>query len=216
MSLCPQSPVMCLQLQEALHWSRCSDVAKPLSGTCTGPAVPTHRGAASGPMAGHQEMSGHKEGDKRVDEDMSGGERVCGSAGTCLGHMGTEGELPAPRVAKGTRFPTAFPQIEPFPPIATHHRDTQGQAMLAHALAVAFALPEFGQGQGTLVHNPLGPAMALCCCHRSYISCSQVPVPVHIPAELRGKLGEMDVSRDLRFCQQAPVCPHTHVPLYFQ
>lgn len=31
-SFCPQSPVMCLHLQEALQWPRCPDVAKPLPG----------------------------------------------------------------------------------------------------------------------------------------------------------------------------------------
>lgn len=41
--------------------------------------------------------------------------------------------------------------------------------MLAGALPVAFDLPELGPWQGTHVHNSLGAAMALSCCHRSYI-----------------------------------------------
>lgn len=106
--------------------------------------------------------------------------------------------------------------------IATCHRDMQGQAMLAGALAVAFALPELGQWHGTPVHNPLGAAMAPCCCHRSYRSESApCPCPLGSPETSQPSSGGgwrkgMFLGSPISGLQQAPVSPDIHVPVYFQ
>lgn len=217
-SFCPQSPVMCLHLQEALQWPRCPDVAKPLPGTCTGSAAPTHISAALGPMAGHQEMPGHKERDKRGGEDTSGWERVGGSAGTLLGHVGTVGELPAPRVAKGTRYPTAFPQIEQFTLDCHTPQGHAGAGNAGWCPGCGFCPPKKGTVAGyPCPQSPGGSNGSVLLLPQELHSQSQVPVPVHIPAELmgRGWRKGMFLGTSISGHQQAPLCPDTHITVYF-
>lgn len=80
-----------------------------------GLAVCAHLGAALG-TPGCQE---HREREGRSSGFRSEGQRAGGTMDTWLGSEGTAGELPTLRVAKGMKDPTAFPKIEPFPPIAT-------------------------------------------------------------------------------------------------
>lgn len=92
--------------------------------------------------------------------------------------------------------PQPCPKIESFTLIATLHRDMQGQAMLAGAPAVAFALPELAPGRVPMSGAIPWGLQCLCAAATAVASWSQVPVPVHIPAELRERQGEEDASGD--------------------
>lgn len=157
-------------------------------------------------------------GDNQKGTSLVVGNRYGGRRQHELGHVGTLGQLPAPRVANRIRDPAVFPQIEQL--LLTATGDTQRQPLMALAPAMASA-PQWGQWEQHW-HHPRSPWAAVAHSHicgrfpsRSWLlnrAPSHVPMSTHRPCATEqpqrrcraGLLNALQCSRPRRMAEAAP------------